>query len=89
MNKKDYTFQLNQNSKFRYNAGSYDQESQTPKYKIDVSIPEHVKNQIKIKQFLMGEKGDNLWVWDIENNSTYPAFISIKKDDRLVLNDSH
>ncbi len=84
MNEKDYTFQLGKKPKSRYNAGSYDQKSHTPKYEINVSIPEHVKNQIDIKQFLMGEEGSRIWVWDIENNSTWPAFISIIKDGLLV-----
>lgn len=84
MNEKDYTFQLNQKSKFRYNAGPYDLKTRTPWYEIEVSIPQHVKHQIEIKQFLMGDEESCIWVWDIVNNSTWPAFISIKKDGILI-----
>ncbi len=84
MKAPDYTFELSPRSKTRYNAGPYDPQIHTPRYTIEVLLPEHVKHQLEMKQFLMGKEGSHLWVWDLENKSTWPAFISIKKDGVLV-----
>jgi hypothetical protein len=85
ISESDYTFQLPPRGKTRYNAGPYDQTTQSPRYALDVSVPEHVRHEVDVKQFLMGSEGNRLWVWDIENKSTWPAFIIVKKDDILVI----
>lgn len=80
----EYTFQLPPGGKTRWNAGAYDPESRTPRYTIEVLVPEHVRYQIETKQFLMGTPGNYLWVWDIQNKSTWPAFVSVLRDGVLV-----
>lgn len=84
MNEKDYTFILSEKSKIRYNAGSYNDKTKTPEYKIDVLTIKDLKNQIVISQFLMGKEDSYIWVWDLENKSTWPAFVSIMRDGILV-----
>ena len=84
MNDHEHTFQLNAGMETRYLAGSYNQETHTPRYEIEVILPTHAQHQIEINQFLIGTKGDRTWVWDIKNNSTWQAFIIIKKDGALV-----
>ena len=59
-------------------------EKATPRYSIEVSAPGHVRHEIHVTQFLMGTEGNYTWVWDIENRSTWPAFIIIKKDGVLL-----
>ena len=86
MSNTDYTFQLSPGGKARHNAGSYSQETCLPKYELEISIPEHAKNQVDIQQFLMGNEGSRTWVWEITNNSTWPAFCSVTKDGELVKN---
>ena len=86
MNKKNYTFVLSPGQKkCRYNAGFYDPVSSMPKHEISVlnAMPE-LEAQVEINQFLMGNEGDRFWVWELTNNSTWPAFITIKKDGELV-----
>lgn len=80
----DYTFQLSPGHKTRFPAGPYDTELQLPVYEIEVALPKHIESQIEIKQFLMGCPGNNIWVWDIHNKSTWIAFVAIKKDGKLV-----
>ena len=80
----DYTLQLGPKSKTRYNAGPYNQESQSPRYEIDYSAGPDSYHLIEISQFLMGKEGSRMWVWDIENKSTWPVFIMIKRDGQLI-----
>ena len=80
----NYTFQLDPGGKTRYNAGTYDQDAHTPRFRYEVLLPEHEKHRLDAKQFLMGPEGGRIWVWEFENRSTYPAFISIFKDGILV-----
>jgi len=84
MTEQDYTFQLASGTSTRHSAGPYDQETNTPRYEIEISMPSHVRHQIKVEQFLMGNEGSRIWVCDIKNNSTWPAFIMIKKDGVLL-----
>ena len=86
MSDTDYTFQLSPKGKTRYNAGPYDPETQLPRYQLEVSAPQHVKHQVELKQFLMGSEGNRIWVWDVENKSTWPVFVTITKDGVLVQN---
>mgnify|MGYP006094164141 CR=1 FL=1 len=86
MNAANHTFQLPPRSKARHNAGGYDQDSHTPRYAYEVLLPDHVKHLLEAKQFLMGPEGRRIWVWDFENKSDWPAFISIFKNGVLVEN---
>lgn len=79
-----YTFELSPGRSTRYNAGPYDQKAQMPRYAFEVSLPQHVTNQFEYNQFLMGNEGSRIWVWDFKNKSSWPAFVSIFKDDVLV-----
>ena len=80
----DYTFRLGPKSKTRYSAGDYNQEDCSPRYELDYSAGPDCNNLIEISQFLMGNEGSRIWVWDIENKSTWPVFIKIKKDGQLI-----
>ncbi len=84
MTERDYTFQLSPGTKTRYNAGPYDQETCSPRYSLELSVPEHARRQVDVQQYLMGNEGSRIWVWDINNKSTWPVFIIIKKDGVLV-----
>ena len=84
MTECDYTFELFPGIKTRHVAGSYDQKKGTPRYTIDAMVPSDAISLISISQFLMGKDGNRIWVWDIKNNSTWPAFIVVKKDGLLM-----
>ena len=81
---KDYTFCLSPGNKTRYAAGPFDINTRKPRYEIEINIPSHVRNQVEVKQFLMGSENNYQWVWNIENKSTWPAFIIIKKDGQMI-----
>lgn len=81
---KDYSFLLNPNQKKRYIAGSYDPKNHRPIYEIEIDVPKHVKNQVSEKQILVGTPENCQWGWDIENNSSWPAYVVIKKDGVLI-----
>ena len=81
---KDYSFVVGEKKSFRFNAGGYDVKTKLPKYTIDISAPEHVKNYIVMKQSIMGTPGNHLFVWDIKNDSNYPIFIIAKRDGELI-----
>ncbi len=84
IDKKDYTLCLSPGGKTRYAVGPYDRESQTPRYTIEISIFQHVKHQVAVKQFLLGSGNQYQWAYEIHNKSSYPAFIIIKKDNVIV-----
>jgi|WetSurMetagenome_2_1015567.scaffolds.fasta_scaffold106301_3 hypothetical protein len=77
---KDYSFCLSPGIKTRHIAGPFDVKTRKPHYEIIVSVPTHVRNQVEIKQFLLGTPDNCQWGWDIKNGSTWPAFVTIKKD---------
>ncbi len=81
---KDYTFCLMPGTKIRHNAGPFDTETRKPRYEIEINIPKHARDQVEIEQFLMGNPENRMWVWDIKNKSTWPAFITIKKDGEKI-----
>ena len=81
----DYTFCLSPGSKTRYIVGLYDKDKHLPRYSIEISVPQHVRQSVESEQFLL-EFGDGYhWAYDIRNNSTWPAYIIIKKDNVLVI----
>lgn len=84
MSENDYTFVLMPGAKIRYNAGPYDQATHSPRYEIALSCPTHVAHQIHEEQFLMGAEGHRIWMWAMENQSTWPVFVLVKKDGMLV-----
>ena len=81
---KDFTFELSPRGKTRYVAGAYDQTTATPKYTIELSAPSHVRDQVEVKQFLLQNAGGVSWGWDIHNRSTWPVFVTIKRDGGLI-----
>lgn len=80
----DFTFKVSPREKSRYNAGPYDAKTQSPRYTLEISIPEHVKHLVVIQQFLMGGENNRIWVWDIESKSSWPAFIIVRRDGELM-----
>lgn len=81
---KDFSFVLSPGGKTRYTAGPFDVKTRKPCYEIDVSVPTHVRNQLEIQQFLVGTPENCQWGWEIKNRSTWPAFVTIKKDGELI-----
>jgi hypothetical protein len=82
---KDYSFCLGPGIKTRYIAGPFDVKTHKPHYELIVSIPTHVRNQVEIKQFLLGTPDNCQWGWDIKNNSTWPASVIAKKDGEKMM----
>jgi hypothetical protein len=83
-NKKDCSFYLMPGQKTRHIAGSFDIKAAKPIFEIEVSVPTHVRHQVEISQILLGTPEKCLWAWDIKNNSTWPAFVIIKKDGKKI-----
>jgi hypothetical protein len=81
---KDYSFILSPGGKTRYIAGPFDAKTHKPHYEIDVSVPTHVRNRVEIQQFFVGPPENYQWGWDIKNRSTWPAFVTIKKDGETI-----
>jgi len=77
---KDYNFCLMPGIKTRHIAGPFDVNTRKPYYEIIVSIQAHVRNQVEINQFILGTPDNCQWGWDINNKSTWPAFVIVKKD---------
>ncbi len=81
---RDFTFELSPGAKTRHVAGAYDQATSTPKYTIEISAPSHVLDQVEVKQFLIENAGGVNWGWSIQNKSTWPTFVIVKKDGVLM-----
>jgi hypothetical protein len=80
----DCSFVLNPGQKKRCNAGFYDRENCKPHYELFVEVPEHVRHQVETKQFLIKTGDGHLWIWDLNNESTWPAIITITSDGKLI-----
>ena len=81
---KDYSFCVLPGNKTRHIAGPFDRKDRTPHYEIEIDVPEHVRSQVEVKQFVVGTSENCEWAWDIRNNSTYPVFVTIKKDGEKI-----
>jgi len=79
----EYSFILGPESKIRHIAGPFDVDARKPHYEIDISIANHVHELITIEQFLTGPENCQLG-WNIINKSSYPAFVIIKEDGKLL-----
>lgn len=68
----------------RCNAGSYDIRTGKPAYRIHVSVPSHVRHQVKQEQFLIRTGDGHLWIWDVKNESSWPAVITVTRDGEKI-----
>jgi hypothetical protein len=83
-NEKDYRFCLIPGSKTRHVAGPPCVKNRIPHYEIEIDVPSHVRDKVEVKQFLLGTPKNCQWAWDLKNNSTWPAFVTIKKDGQRI-----
>lgn len=81
---KNYSFLLSPGNKTRYIAGSFDVKTRKPCYEIEVNVPTHVRNRVEIQQYLVGSPENCQWGWEINNKSSWPAIVTIKKDGELI-----
>ncbi len=81
---KDYSFILSPNQKLRHIAGTFDYDKKQPHYEIDISVPQHVRNQVEVNQIIVGSPENCQWGWDLSNKSTWPAFVTIKCDGVIM-----
>ena len=84
MDKIDFTFQLDPGQKRRYIAGAYSPKEMVPKYGIEINAPPHVKPQVLCEQILVGNPEKCSWAYDLENKSTWPVFVIVKKDGEML-----
>jgi len=84
MEKIDCTFCLEPGQKRRYIAGEYSPKEMTPKYEIEVNAVHHVKPQVICEQVLVGNPEKCSWAYDLENKSTWPVFVIVKKDGEML-----
>lgn len=82
----EYSFMLPPKTKRRHVAGKYDYEKKEPRYEIEASIPEHVRHQLDVKHVLIGSPQSCQWGWDLDNKSSWPAFVTIKENGILIKN---
>lgn len=80
----DFTFELPPRGKTRYGAGQYDKATASPKYTIEVSVPLHVRDKVTVAHFLIQTVSGLTWGWEIHNDSTWPAFVIVKRDGVLL-----
>jgi|GEM_PF-2329675 len=84
MEKNDYTFELSPGEKKRYIAGAYDPKQMTPQYEIIIDVPNHVKPQVLCEQILVGKPEKCNWGYNLENKSSWSAFVIVKKDGVMI-----
>ena len=77
----DYTFCLMPGIKTKW-SGEYDPAVARPSYDIRISAGPDCRELITLSQVLMYQ--GTLWVYELKNGSTWPAFVSILKDGVLV-----
>lgn len=78
---KEYTLMVDPRRSGRRNAGPYDPKTNTPRYEeaFDAPSPE-ARRSFHIESKVMGTEGNYLWVWEFRNDSTWPIFLTLKKD---------
>jgi len=66
---------------FRRPAGPYNLKTKLPRYDVDVmAMDSHARRQVIVDSEIMGRVDSYTWIWKITNKSTWPVFISLKKD---------
>ncbi|WP_141251862.1 hypothetical protein [Pseudomonas syringae] len=66
---------------FRCPAGLYDQKTRLPRYEVDVqAFDVDASRQVVVDSEIMGRVDNYTWIWKIANKSTWPVFITLKKD---------
>lgn len=77
-------------ARFRRQAGPYDLETGQPRYAVQVSGPdEHALAQVEDKSQIMGGPGAHFYVWDIQNGSAWPVFLTLTVDGVPVIQDGN
>ena len=84
MVEKDYTFCLEPGEKKRYIVGPYNPQEMAPKYEIIINAPHHFKPQILCEQILVGNPEKCNWAYNLENKSSWPVFVIVKKDGEML-----
>lgn len=66
---------------FRRPAGPYDLKTRLPRYEVDVlAVDADAGRQVVVDSEIMGRVENYTWIWKITNKSTWPVFITLKKD---------
>ena len=78
---ENHRIQIPAGGSFRRPAGPYDLESRLPRYDVEVlAVDDHASHQVVIDSEIMGSVGNYTWIWRIMNNSSWPVFITLKKN---------
>jgi len=81
---KNYSYYIEPGNRMRQVAGPYDVETKKPHYTIQVECPSHVRNQVKQNTFLIGNPDNCSWAWEVLNNSSWPVFVTVKKEGKIL-----
>jgi len=82
MSERDYSLMLAAGRETTINAGEYDRKRQRPAYSLTISSP--FRHEIQEEQFLVPTADGHLWTWRVKNNSSWPAFIIVTIDGKLL-----
>ncbi len=83
--KNDHKITLSPGSRFRRQAGPYDQETGRPRYAVQVSArDDQARLQVEDNSQVMGNPGRHFYVWDIKNGSTWPVLLTLTVDGVTV-----
>lgn len=68
--------------RFRRQAGPYHLDTGQPRYAFHVCGPdEQACRLVEDHSQIMGVPGNNFYVWDIKNLSTWPVFLTLSVDE--------
>ena len=84
MPEADFTFVVKPERETTFSAGEYDRATGKPSYRLDLSVPEHVRHYVEVEQFLLRTGDGYLWTWRIKNRSTYAVFGIVTVDGKLL-----
>ena len=81
---RDWTFALYGGAKYTFNAGEYDPKTQKPHYSFEMRPKGYPSNMVQVREYRIRTAGGDLQMWDVENRSNLPVFITIKRDGELI-----
>ena len=60
-------------------SAPFDFNKNSPRLKLKVSVPSHVRHQVKVEEDLLGNERHCTKVYRVDNQSSWPAFLTLVK----------
>ena len=81
---RNWTFALYGGAKHTFNAGEHDPRTNKPRYSFEMYPQGYPRELVLVREYSIRTAGGHLQMWDVENRSNLPVWITIKRDGELI-----